>query len=180
VAGFSEEAITVTVVVDKDYGGTLTNAARISHPSLVTDVIVSTDAHVTEEPLLMIRKSASPDPVRRGEELRYTLHVSNRGQPATELVIVDRIPDGTAYVAGSATEGGHLEGGEVRWAILDLGAGESRTFEFSVMAVDGNEAVNDTYSAQCGEGIQAFGKPLVTEVTGGRLVVYLPLVLRSY
>jgi uncharacterized repeat protein (TIGR01451 family) len=183
VAGFSEEVITLTVVVDPDYEGTLVNTARISHSSLVTDVIVSTDAHATDEPVLQISKSASPDPVRRGEELHYTLQVSNRGQPATELVIVDTIPEGTTYVPDSAVAtGGHLEGNEVRWTTLDLGAGESRTFEFGVTVVDGSEVANSAYSVSCAEGISAEGEPVMTKVTvgGGGLVVYLPVVRRVY
>jgi len=155
VAGFSEKVITITVVVDPDYEGALVNTARISHPSLVTDVIVSTDAHAADEPLLQISKSASPDPVQRDDELRYTLRVSNHGQPATELVIVDQIPAGTEYVPDSATEGGRLEGDELRWSILDLGAGESRTFEFSVTVLDGSQVVNSTYSVRCAEGVEA-------------------------
>ncbi|MFN2156824.1 MAG: hypothetical protein ACK2UX_16440 [Anaerolineae bacterium] len=182
VGPFSEEAITFTVVVDPDYEGTLVNTARISHPSLVTDVIVSTGAHATEEPVLSISKSASPDPVRRGSELRYTLHVSNLGQPATELVILDPIPEGTTYVPDSATDGGRLEGGAMRWAILDLGAGESRTFAFSVTVVDASEVVNSAYSVACAEGIEAIGEPITTEVTigGGSRIVYLPVVTRAY
>jgi uncharacterized repeat protein (TIGR01451 family) len=183
VAGFSEEVITFTVVVDPDYEGALVNTARISHPSLVTDVIVSTGAHATDEPLLSISKSASPDPVRRGDELRYTLHVGNLGQPATELVILDQIPEGTAYVPNSAIEGGRLEGDAVRWAILDLGAGESRTLEFSVTVLDGSEVVNSTYSVACAEGIEAAGEPITTGVTvggGGSRIVYLPVVTRVY
>jgi uncharacterized repeat protein (TIGR01451 family) len=182
VAGFSKEVITFTVVVDPEYEGTLVNTARISHASLVTDVIVSTGAHATDEPLLQITKTASPDPVRRGEELRYILHVSNLGQPATELVIVDQVPDGTEYVPDSATVGGRLEGGNVRWAILDLGAGESRPFEFRVKVLDGSEVVNSTYSVHCAEGVTAEGDPVVTQVTvgGGGRVIYLPIVLRAY
>jgi uncharacterized repeat protein (TIGR01451 family) len=182
VGPFSEEVITLTVVVDPDYEGTLVNTARISHPSLITDVVVSTGAHATEEPVLSISKSASPDPVRRGEELRYTLHVGNLGQPATELVILDSIPEGTTYVPDSATDGGRLEGGAVRWAILDLGAGESRTFEFSVTVGDGSEVVNRDYSVECAEGMVAAGEPITTEVTvggGGGLIVYLPVIMRA-
>ncbi|MFN2132063.1 MAG: DUF11 domain-containing protein, partial [Anaerolineae bacterium] len=139
-------------------------------------------AHATEEPVLSISKSASPDPVRRGSELRYTLHVSNLGQPATELVILDPIPEGTTYVPDSATDGGRLEGGAMRWAILDLGAGESRTFAFSVTVVDASEVVNSAYSVACAEGIEAIGEPITTEVTigGGSRIVYLPVVTRAY
>ena len=183
VAGFSEERITFTVLVDPDYEGTLVNTARISHPSLITDVVVSTDAHATVEPILHIVKSASPDPVQRGSALRYTIHVSNRGQPATELVIVDQIPAGTEYVAGSAMPAsGKLEGNEMRWTMLDLGAGESRTFAFSVTVLDGSQVVNDTYTVHCAEGISAQGEPVVVQVVAGdgRGGIYLPIVLRSY
>lgn len=183
VAGFSEELITVTVLVDEDYEGTLINEARISHPSLISDVIVSTDAHATEDPVLLIDKSVSPDPVRAGEELHYVIRVTNRGQPATELVIADQIPVGTEYVEDSAiATGGKLQGNEMRWTILDLAPGETRTFEFRVTVLDGEEVINDTYSVLCAEGISAVGEPVAVEVIvgGGSKTNYLPLVLRAH
>jgi uncharacterized repeat protein (TIGR01451 family) len=44
-----------------------------------------------------------------GETVIYTIHYENVGdEPATNVVVSDPIPEGTAYVPGSATEKGEL------------------------------------------------------------------------
>jgi uncharacterized repeat protein (TIGR01451 family) len=89
---FSEELITLTVLVDPWYQGALTNTAYISHTSLLDDVAVRAVAYITQDPVLRITKTASPSPVYSGSDLLYTLLVSNLGQQATELVVTDTLP----------------------------------------------------------------------------------------
>ena len=50
--------------------------------------------------------------VRPGDEITYTVHVSNTGAADAQNVTVrDYIPDGTTYRDGSASNGGELKAG---------------------------------------------------------------------
>lgn len=55
---------------------------------------------------VIISKTASPDPVRAGELLTYTIEVYNCGPAmATNVVVADQMPSGTLYVSSSQTFG---------------------------------------------------------------------------
>lgn len=179
VGAFSSEIVTLTVRVDPDYQGPLTNTATINHPDLLHPVEVHAVAYVTEEPVLEIVKSAAPDPVTQGKELAYTIRVANLGQQATALVVTDTIPADTEYVAASATAGGQLVGNQLRWTFPALGPGESRTLGFKVTVQASEEVVNDEYAVTCAQGVVAIGEPVVTQVrlAGGKS--YLPLISRN-
>jgi uncharacterized repeat protein (TIGR01451 family) len=180
VAAFSEEVVTMTVVVDPNYEGLLTNTATIEHNSLLSPVEVQAIGYVTDQPVLQITKSASPDPVKAGAELVYTVRVVNLGQQATNLVITDVIPADTTYVAGSATAGGALVGGDhLRWQIPVLESGDSRTFNFRVTVERGPQIVNDQYAVTSAEGVVGIGAPVITLVRGGGNDVYLPIVVKN-
>ena len=177
VAALSSEVVTLTVLVDPDFQGPITNTAVISHPDLLSEVVVQAVAYITENPILEIRKWAAPDPVERGDELAYTIRVANLGQEATRLVITDVVPANTDYVLGSATGGGQLVGDQVMWEFPVLGPGENRAFGFRVTVRGGDEVVNDRYAVRCGEGVTAVGAPVITDIA--RDEIYLPLVLRN-
>jgi uncharacterized repeat protein (TIGR01451 family) len=174
VAAFSSEIVTFTVLVDPDYQGPITNTAVISHPDLLNEVIVQAVAYITEKPVLQIPNSASPDPVEKNGDLLYTIRVVNLGQQATSLVITDTVPASTDYVAG-----GELEGDYVRWETPVLKPGDSRTFVFQVAVGSGFQVVNEQYAVRCAEGVVAVGAPVITRISGGGRLVYLPLVLRN-
>jgi uncharacterized repeat protein (TIGR01451 family) len=176
VAAFTTELITFSVLVDSDYEGAITNTATITHPGLRAPVVISTEAQVTEKPVLAISKTASPDPIGVGEELHYTINVQNLGQMASALVVTDTLPANTAYVPGSATAGGQLVGDELQWTFPLLSPGEVRTLSFAVEVLGGRQIVNEAYRVTCAEGVTAFGEPVYTYVR--RHYVFLPLLLR--
>ena len=177
VGPFSSEVITFTVVVDDDYQGPITNTAKIDHSSLREQVIIQAVAYASDQPVLMIRKTATPDPVPAGDELLYKITVSNLGQEATNLVITDMIPGNTQYVNGSSSDGGVLTGDLLRWEYLVLGPGEDHSFMFRVKAPNWGKVINDQYQVTCAEGVVAIGDPVITRVimAGG---VYLPIIMR--
>jgi uncharacterized repeat protein (TIGR01451 family) len=182
VGPLSTEIVTLSVVVDPDVQGAVTNTAVISHPYLQEEVVVDAVAYITDKPVLRIIKSASPDPVERGEEylLVYTIRVTNLGQEATSLVITDALPLNVNYIAGSANRNGELVEGVMNWSsVIPLAPGETREYRFSVWVESGTQVVNDRYGVRCFEGVSAFGDPVITQVAGGG-PVYLPLVLRLY
>jgi len=177
VGALSEELITFTVKVDPGYEGPVINTAVITHSSLSADVIVQAVAYVTDDPVLNITKSASPDPVDIGDELLYTIHVGNQGQQATELVVVDALPMGTSYVPFSASGNGQLIGNEVTWSFPVLPGGDEQTLSFRVRVDTFPQVVNADYQVSCSEGVTSFGVPVVTSVTRGGLL-FMPIITR--
>ena len=176
VAPLSESLITFTVLVDPWYEGPVTNTAVITHSSLSAPVKVQAIAYVTNDPVLRITKSASPDPVGYGDELLYTIHVANLGQQATELVVADTIPKDTSFVPYSASGNGQLAGDQVKWSFPVLPSGEQQKLTFRVKVNAYQQVVNADYWVSCKEGVEAHGEPVVTKVGGSSL--YLPLVYK--
>jgi uncharacterized repeat protein (TIGR01451 family) len=180
LAPFSSESITFSVVTRPGYEGLITNTAIISHPELLAEIERHAVAYVTTKPVLLVSKSASPNPVSQGGELLYTIRVEVLGQRATELTITDTIPAGTDYVVGSATAGGVLVGDEVKWQILAIEPGDSRSLAFRVKVNEDTEVINSQYGVRSAEGAVGVGVPIVTtvrQVSGGD--VYLPIIQKN-
>ena len=86
--------------------------------------------------------------VQVGSELVYTIGWANdavddagAAVPAT-VVITDEVPAGTAYVEGSADNGGEFRDGSVVWNLGERAANESGTVSFKVEVTD--EALDTT------------------------------------
>jgi uncharacterized repeat protein (TIGR01451 family) len=178
VAAFSEEVIRLTVLVDSDFQGAITNTAVISHPTLQKEVTVEAVAYVTDQPVLRISKTAAPNPVRAGNDLMYTIHLRNLGQQATGLVITDAIPADTTYVPNSASAGGSKVGDQIRWLLSSLDPDESRSFTFLVTAGAAQSITNDRYGVRSAEGVFDFGEPVTTNVVRDIRNVYLPTIIK--
>jgi len=177
VGPLSEELITFTVMVDSGYEGPVTNTAVITHSSLRAPVRVQAVAYITNDPVLRITKTASPDPVPYGEELLYTIQIANLGQQATELVVVESLPAGATFVPYSASGNGQLVGDQVRWSFPVLPAGEKQEVSFRVNVHAFHEVVNADYWVSCQEGITSHGEPVITRVNLRHQ--YLPVVFRN-
>jgi uncharacterized repeat protein (TIGR01451 family) len=174
VMPFSQQLITFSVLVDSDFSGVLTNTATITHTSLRAPVKISALAFITNQPVLALSKSATPNPVSLGGELLYTLHVKNMGQQATVLVLTDTVPANTSFVAGSATAGGELVGDQVHWTFPLLKPGETRDFSFGVKVLKGTGVLNDRYRVSSAEGAYAIGAPVYTPLN--RRFIFFPLL----
>jgi uncharacterized repeat protein (TIGR01451 family) len=135
-------------------------------------------AYVTEQPVLFIHKSATPDPVKLDELLTYRLRVSNLGQQATALVITDLLPLNVTYVPTGTTGGGLLVSDTVQWEWPVLASGECAEFGFQVRVDEGMQVENARYGVRSAEGVVALGEPVITVIQkeGGEL--FLPLVLK--
>jgi uncharacterized repeat protein (TIGR01451 family) len=178
VGAFSSERITLTVNVDPDYEGPIINTALIQHPNLREDVFVEAVAYITNDPVLQISKSASPDPVVSGDDLIYTIEIVNLGQQATNLEVWDALPDNTEYVTLSANAGGKLVSDQAFWELPVLLPGQKQILTFQVTVKEGKQVINSDYGVTCAEGVTALGKPLTTDVTQRLSTVYLPLLFR--
>ena len=179
IAPFSSESLTMTVVVDPNFEGAITNTAVISHADLAEPVVVHAVAYITDNPVLQITKTANPDPVPVGEELLYTIKVENLGQQATGLVVTDTIPADTVYVPGSATGGGQLVGDQVDWNLSVLPAGGSATLTFRVTVGSGADFItNSDYGVRCAEGVFDAGPPVITAIDNPGGKIFLPIIAR--
>jgi len=177
VGPLSSQWITLTVKVDPDYEGPVTNTAVITHPSLLAPVNLQAIAYITDEPVLFISKSASPDPVKYGDELEYTLDVLNAGQQATALVITDVLPNRTVYVAASATANGQVVSDTVTWNLSVLETAQDFVFKYRVRVYDVPLIINDRYAVRSAEGSVTVGQPLSTTVQSGYLI-YMPMITK--
>ncbi len=92
-----------------------------------------------EQADLSITKSESADPVVAGNQLTYTLSVSNAGaSTATDVTVTDAVPAGTTFV--SASGGGTESGGTVTWDLGNLASGASTSVSMTVDVAPGRDA----------------------------------------
>jgi uncharacterized repeat protein (TIGR01451 family) len=86
---------------------------------------------------LSVTKTASPDPVTTGDDLTYTVTVTNNGpDPATSVVVTDNLPAETTFVSCSSTGegvcGGSGNNRTVTFPLLPSGQSETITFVANV------------------------------------------------
>jgi uncharacterized repeat protein (TIGR01451 family) len=133
-------------------------------PEPVMGPLVSTTVGV---PVLAIEKSDEPDPVMPGEELTYTIVVTNDGGWETAgVVITDRIPVGTVF--HSASDGGGVMGDVVSWTLpfLEAGGSVQRTMVVTVSdgLSDGTVIENDDYGVKSEDTEAVMGASVSTLV----------------
>ena len=86
---------------------------------------------------LSVTKTASPDPVTTGDDLTYTITVTNNGpDPATSVVVTDNLPAETTFVScattGEGVCGGSGNNRTVTFPLLPSGQSETITFVANV------------------------------------------------
>ena len=123
----SGQQATVEIKVRPQTEGSLTNDASVS--SSVFDP-VSADNSASEETTvgpaadLSLSKTDSPDPVRAGELLTYTLTIQNDGPSgATNVQLVDNLPAGVTYDSATPSQGSCSEIGATVTCPLGAPAG---------------------------------------------------------
>jgi len=91
---------------------------------------------------LAISKTASPDPVKAGDQLTYNISVANNGSStATNVTVVDSLPAGVTYLANtdSCVE---APAGTLTCSLGALPSGQSRNFQIVVEVGAGIVAAN--------------------------------------
>jgi uncharacterized repeat protein (TIGR01451 family) len=133
------------------FSGTVVNTAVISNSQIARPVVVSATTQVTNDPVLMVRKSSAPALPGPNKPMVYSLTVTNVGQAANNLplVVSDHVPMNTTFLSPGA--GGVYDAGnnDVNWTRpVTLGVGESTVLTYSVTVgpvVTGTVLTNDRY-----------------------------------
>ncbi|MGY6557837.1 MAG: Ig-like domain-containing protein, partial [Nitritalea sp.] len=140
LAPAAERVLTLSVRVPANVpmGTVLTNIANVDSDNEPNGPVNSDPNEVTVETgaNLAIMKQSTTARAVAGENLAYTITVTNNGpSDAQDVVVTDPIPVGTSFV--SADMGGMLENGIVTWNIGVIPAGETVTLSLVVL-VDAN------------------------------------------
>ena len=129
---------------------------------------------------LAITKTDTPDPVRFGEVLTYTLLVSNAGpQDATGVVVVDTLPAGVTFV--SASVGCTELAGDVTCDVGDMANGGFAEITIVVIAPDVEGTLTNTATVEGNEVDPDLTDNTATQdttVIPAIVNIYLPLVMR--
>ena len=170
--GFDATAhFTYSVTVDEAFSGTVENTAVISQAT-TGRITMTAETMVTDHPIFVIGKSATPMKPGANKPLIYTLMVHNQGQPAANLplTVTDRVPTNTAVLDVSADGVTRTVGDSVfvDWTRnVTLGLGESTAFTFSVMVddvVSGTHIINEAYQVDSAETEVVAGEPYTVTI----------------
>jgi uncharacterized repeat protein (TIGR01451 family) len=118
---------------------------------------------IVRQPVLTISKTG-PDRRYLGRSVTYEITVGNKGDaPAENLVVEDSIPAGTRFV--SATDGGKVEAGKIRWNLPTIMPNRSRKVSVTLMPDrEGSVTNTATATAKCAEGMRASASTIVAGI----------------
>ena len=110
--------ITVTVPTSMAHGTILSNSATATatetDPNTSNNTNITQNTTVNREADLAVTKSDSPDPVFAGNNLTYTVTVTNDGpSDASGVTLSDTLPGGVTFVSATSTAGTCGESGGV-------------------------------------------------------------------
>ncbi len=140
--------LVVNVNANTPNGSTLTNTATVStsgnDPTGANNSDTETTA-VNTQADLSVTKSDSPDPVSPGDDITYTIVITNAGpSDAQNLQLTDNIPANTTFLSAFQTSGPAFtlttppsgSGGTVTATIPSFAAGATATFTLMVHVVN--------------------------------------------
>ena len=156
---------TVTVTVEMSYLGLLTNVVRVTTEEGATGAYTAT-TEVPVTPRLEVSKQADPDPVLAGEQLTYTICVTNTGNVELNVRVFDNLPI-------QVTPGG------IRvWTPAPIAPGGVWTETVFVTVEKGYAGLLiNAVSVRADEGATGSCSAISMAIAG--YDVYLPLVLRN-
>lgn len=145
-AADSNATVTFAVTVDAD----ASSCAQVVNQGVVNGTPTNTVSQTVVYPSLTAVLDADPTPmapdntggvVLHGQTITYTVTFGNVGTAdASPATLTAPIPEGTTYVADSASDGGSLVSGLVTWALDSIPAGTTgtRTYQVTVNNDDPN------------------------------------------
>jgi uncharacterized repeat protein (TIGR01451 family) len=205
---------TVTIVVIPTQTETVINTATVISDTTDPDESNNTDSESTEvqeeggSPVadLSITKTDNKDPIRAGEQLTYTITVTNIGpDTATNTVVTDMLPDSVEFISaipsqGNCMKSGSNPGGTVTCNLNNLASGATATITIAVkptepgtienLAIVGgdesdpnNQNNSDTESTEVNSSVPVIAVPTLSEwgiiIMTALLGFYTTLVLRK-
>lgn len=148
LAGGETRTITFKATADAEFDGQLANVATFGHSDDLPTSELENKTNATstmvsaKQPLVRISQVSDPvngTAVAKGDEITYTITVKNDGLGAAHGVAVfDRVPEHTEFVSADGLD---YADGAVKISGLDIAAGESETFSFTVRVIDGGEII---------------------------------------
>jgi len=153
----SSATITLVATVNGTGGASISNTASVSaatsDPNSINDSSTATTTVSSAD--LSITKSESPDPVNAGENITYTLTVTNNSSiiPAQSVTVTDQVPASTTFVSVGSTPTGWIrtdstafgQTGTITFRRPTLPENATATFTITVK-VDSNTANNSIIS----------------------------------
>jgi uncharacterized repeat protein (TIGR01451 family) len=140
-------AFSFTVQVDPAATGTLANTATVSPPAGTTDPNPANDSDTDTDSLtphadLSITKAVGPGPYAIGEDVTYTLTVTNHG-PSVEpqVTLEEMLPAQVTFVSASIPPTSQ-SAGNLTFKFGPLGAGDSTVVTLVVRADQAGTSVN--------------------------------------
>lgn len=157
---YDEIEYQITVVV-YDQGGFLSYRATYAVEGRSVNSIVFSNVYVPQDPLAkdvyakgQTDISIDGQAVKAGDVLTYEITYTNfTNQTQTEVVITDKIPEGTTYVEGSASETGFVsyKDGTLTWSFDSIAAGEIAIVSFDVKVNAGKADIENKAHVVVGE-----------------------------
>ncbi|OUD10599.1 hypothetical protein BVC71_03660 [Marivivens niveibacter] len=172
--------LTDTIIETGVLSASVDVSAATQNNAIVSDVSDDTDdsdGNTTNDPeviafgpsdLFVATKTANRETVGAGDVVTFTLDFTNNSvSDYSDIVLVDRMPNGLGYVPGSATVNGaarepDMVGSNLTWDSVDISAGNSATVTFNARVTqtlsDGAEIVNRTFAENAaGQRISTIG-----------------------
>ena len=157
----------------------------IENIALVGDKTTNPSDITVYNPIINSEKTSNKTAVVVGEEIEYTITVTNSGKVEGTAKVTDTIPEGTSFVEGSIKVNGverkDLGETDLNTGIdLVLGAGEEGTVSFKVTVEDVKEGTIINTAKVNGEDTETEKNPIITftkkvdktEVKAGEKLLY--------
>jgi uncharacterized repeat protein (TIGR01451 family) len=182
---------------------TLATSQNLSGPSINTATVIAATADpdpdnnvsmfaatITPAADLAVSQAATPDPAGAGQDLTYTVTVSNNGpSPASDVVVTDTLPSGAAFLSAVAGDSGAVTpvGPDLTVSLGALAAGAQRTIIITVrptgpgLLVNTVSVASSTFEPKAADNSSTLSTMVTAPpaATGGPRVVALhPLVGR--
>lgn len=110
----------------------LGQSAKQNDPNITSDAVQNFDTKNSCLNKLDIKKEVSPL-INAGEEISCSITVSNfKSVVSNNVVVTDNFPAGTAFVSGSASNGGIVTGDIITFKLGDMAAGQSITMTYKL------------------------------------------------
>ncbi len=151
------DAIVANTAVVRDGVNTYTTNEVVNH---TIETPAEKDVFAAEDPTVSIDKKK----VYEGDELLYKVSYTNISSDKVNITILDKIPEYTSYVDGSADNNGVYNEGKLTWN-LEVQAGATATVTFSVTVNSDVVAETIINKANIKEGKNTYTTNEVTNYT---------------